>query len=216
MIETETPAQPTVADVVAANLHRTLRVLARVARAQGASYEGPSLLIARDLYGPEMINISSWETVYGGRAWDPYDVSSWSGRTGTPVRVSASMLAREAAAHVSRETSVTVPAPVADEAVGGCTCNSCPVEGCTGVSEHEDRGDQELCDDHGCEQCYGDGYSCDDHDCEHCFDDHNVSECCGWCGSCETHPGGAPYSGDSEVCSNCGYCHDCGHVCEDA
>lgn len=215
MIETETPItparKPTVAEVVAANLHRTLRVLARVARAQGTSYEGPSLLIARELYGPEMINLRTWEHVYGGSNWGEWDLISWSGR-GDIAMVNAAQLRRESEASVSRETSTPTVPVVADIPDARCECDNCSVSGCTGENEHEDR-DQAPCDDHGCAQCHGEDYSCDDHDCESCFGSHYVTSCCGYCRDCQTHTGDED---DREnTCSNCDYCRDCGHICGD-
>jgi hypothetical protein len=222
MIETEptpVPAKPTAETVAAAALHRTLRLLARVANRQGTTYDGPSLLIARELFGPSLVNARTWTDVYGGFNWNGsfHSLEYYSGR-GYVARVPESTLRAEyqGRVDVSRETApvpATLEALIEDVPVPSqrqCGCTGCTDEECPGP---EEPGGCEACDSHSCEACYGEGYRCDDHGCDTCRPDCYTQSCCGYCSECGTHPDGVD---DSDTCSNCGYCHECGHVCDDA
>ena len=207
-------AKPTVDAVVDAALTRTLTLLARVSRRQGWTYDGPALLIARELF-PHKVNARTWAKTFGGHDWSTsswYDLAYYSGR-GYAREVTSTLLREEyegvgGTAVVSRETPV-ITLPVPADPIRTCTCRGCTDEGCPGPDQDEGCG---SCDDHGCEACYGEDYRCDDHGCDTCRPDCYTQSCCGYCSECSAHPDGPD---DSDTCSNCGYCHDCGHVCGD-
>ena len=214
MIETDnaTP-KPTVDGVVTAARHRMLLLLARVSKRQGTSYDGPSLVIARELY-PSLVTVRTWTETYGGYDWGgtgALQSLAYYTQRGYVSEVSATVL-RDEYQRVSRETvTPPVPAPpltLDEPTVGACNCDNCEEALCGGSADD----DHEQCDDHGCEECYGTDYRCDDHGCDACRPDCYTASCCGYCTECASHPDGPD---DSDTCSNCGYCHECGHVCGD-
>lgn len=210
MINTDptTPApKPTVASVVEAITHRTLRVLGRVARQQGPSYDGPAFMIARELYGTEKINMRTWPSIYGGYDWGGdgsfNSLAHYSGRGYVaPVTVDTLVAEYRGLPTVSRET---VEAAEADtpQVTRTCECDNCDYSTCSGNCE--------PCEDHGCTQCHGEDYRCDDHECDTCYDSHTTCDDCGYCSECDRHRGDRD---ESVVCPNCSYCRECEHDCD--
>lgn len=200
-----------IAEAVSVERHQRLRLLVRVSSVQGSQYEYPAFVTMRDLFGSALINLHTWEHVYGGNRLSEYYVTDYShtlhGRGAISANVDAATLLAErdvAAGTVSRET---VPVSVPDLPGRVCTCDDCTDSLCVGAEDD----DHESCDDHGCEECYGEDYSCDDHACDHCFGDHSVESCCGYCSECGSHPGDKD---EDQVCPNCSFCRDCDHDCD--
>jgi hypothetical protein len=203
--------KPTVDSVVEAILHRTLRVLGRVSRQQGPSYDGPAFLIARELYGADRINMRSWPSIYGGYDWGgdgSFDNLAYYSQRGYAAPVAARDLRTEyqGLPAVSRETVEAAEADTPIVQRRTCECAEC------GEEDYPDcQGDCDTCENHRCTQCHGEDYRCDDHECDDCYDGHTTCSDCGYCGDCDSHQGDKD---ESAVCPNCSYCRECDHDCD--
>jgi hypothetical protein len=204
-----------ISEAVEAERHKRLRLLVRIAADAGNQYEYAGFLTMREVFGSAVINLHTWEHVFGGsRMYERYladYVDHYLSAGVIASTVDTATLVAEgatAAAGVSRETTSAVPEPPV--VVRLCECSSCNEPTCVGSGDGD--GDHVRCDSHSCEECFGDSYSCDDHDCEDCYSDHTTCEDCGWCSECGSHEGEVD---NDRVCPECSHCRECDHQCND-
>jgi hypothetical protein len=204
-------------------LRRVARIAARVSA--GAIYEQSAFLTCREIFGPDVVNLHTWNAVYGGTRLDTaslvrYHDEATRAENPFPRPVREDLIAERDRARGITTGPYNVRDTVADSRGGStrdCTCDMCwdyrerydrandriptaPVPAPPTVAPEPEESDR-ACECDGCTDtaCQGDCSPCSDCGCEQCNPDQ-----------CDDHGCDTCY-GDHTVEECCGYCSDCEH-----